>query len=165
MGLRNVNDILENVERYIDTLEKQKAEGSIKTPTVRIKDVYGDLSIFDWFKPTLSLADLKKMRAFLKTAQTLGYTGYTCFKVGVTGSANGMWAYKEESKTGFAPDGDFLYKSFTPAYNYWNIYFGEVDYRGINKSLTDYLGIEYDSYKKEKELMKALEKYEAEKAG
>jgi hypothetical protein len=32
-----------------------------------------------------------------------------------------MWACKKESTTGYAPDGECLYKSFTPAYNYWSI--------------------------------------------
>lgn len=61
------------------------------------------------------------MRKLLKEAIKLGYTGYVCFKVGAAGCANGMWAYKEESTTGYAPDGECLYKSFTPSYCYWSV--------------------------------------------
>ena len=42
--------------------------------------------------------------------------------VGATGCANGMWAYKEESKDGYySPEGGCLYRSFTPAYTDWDI--------------------------------------------
>jgi hypothetical protein len=36
-----------------------------------------------------------------------------------------MWAYVNESEDGYSPDGDCLYKSFTPAYNYWQVKSGE----------------------------------------
>lgn len=87
----------------------------------KIADVYDDLSIFDWWNEYLSKSQLKDMRRFLKEAIKLGYTGYVCFKVGATGCANGMWAHKEETTDGYSPDGECLYKSFTPAYNYWSV--------------------------------------------
>jgi hypothetical protein len=66
---------------------------------------------------------MKQMRAFLREAIKLGYTGYVCFKVGASGCANGMWAHKEEGKVEgkdvYSPDGDAIYRSFTPDYTYW----------------------------------------------
>ena len=61
------------------------------------------LSIFDWWVDTISQTKLQDMKKFLQEAIKLGYTGYACFKVGATGCANGMWAYKEESEDGFSP--------------------------------------------------------------
>ena len=83
--------------------------------------VYDELSIFDWWGRKLSLNQLLDMRKFLREAIKLGYDGYVCFKVGATGCANGMWAHKELSTTGYSPDGPCIYKSFTPDYNYWSI--------------------------------------------
>ena len=60
------------------------------------------------------------MRTFLKEAIKLGYKGYVCFKVGASGCANGMWAYKAETTNGYSPDGDAIYRSFTPDYTYWS---------------------------------------------
>lgn len=85
------------------------------------------------------------MEKFLKEAIKLGYKGYVCFKVGATGCANGMWAHKEESLDGYSPDGDFLYKSFTPAYNYWSFKKDEIFYPEENI---------YDSIKTIKDLEK-----------
>lgn len=106
--------ILANVERMIDR--------GVKMP---IRLVYDELSIFDWWPETLTVSHLKQMRTFLREVIKLGYTGYVCFKVGATGCANGMWAYKEDGKTdedGYvhSPDGDAIYRSFTPAYTYWS---------------------------------------------
>lgn len=80
-------------------------------------EVYDDLSIFDWFTDTLSKSRLRQMASFLRVAHKFGYDGYVCFKVGCSGTANGMWAYKAESTTGYSPDGEYLYHSFTPEYN------------------------------------------------
>lgn len=115
----NAANVLAQVNTLIDELEKTKAIGY--TPKFRIETVYERLSIFDWWTETLSLSRLKDMRKFLKEAIKLGFTGYVCFKVGVTGCANGMWAFKKSSTTGYSPDGASLYKSFTPAYEYWSI--------------------------------------------
>jgi hypothetical protein len=68
------------------------------------------------------------MRKFLKEAIKLSYTGYVCFKVGATGCSNGMWAHTTETNDGYSPDSDFLYKSFTPEYNYWQISKNNVAY-------------------------------------
>lgn len=90
--------------------------------TVKIDDVYDDLSIFDWWKDDLSISNMKDMRKFLKEAVRMGFTGYCCFKVGVTGCANGMWANRENSTDGYSPkDSPCLYKAFTCAYDYWSI--------------------------------------------
>lgn len=117
----NAANILIEVDILIDELEKTKIGGY--TPKYIIEAVYQRLNIFDWWTDTLSLSRLKDMRKFLKEAIKLGFTGYVCFKVGVTGCANGMWAYKETTTTGYSPDGPCLYKSFTPAYEYWSINF------------------------------------------
>lgn len=118
----NAAEVLKEVERFI---EKFEAERKTKTP---IALIYSHLSIFDWFKDNLTIANLKDMRKFLKEAIKLGFTGYVCFKVGASGCANGMWAHKEESTTGYSPDGDFLYKSFSPDCNYWRLHINDVSY-------------------------------------
>lgn len=86
----------------------------------RMEDVCKELSIFDWWVDYLSQNRLKQMRAFLKKAISLGYRGYVCFKVGAAGCANGMWAHKESSTNGYSPDGECLYRSFTPSYVSWD---------------------------------------------
>lgn len=106
----NAENVLAEVERLIEIGGK-----------FRIADVYEPLSIFDWWKDWLSVAQLKSMRQFLKEAIKLGYTGYVCFKVGATGCANGMWAHVKETTTGYSPDGPALYRSFVSTYTYWAI--------------------------------------------
>ena len=135
----NAEEVLEQVERLIE-------QGG----RYRITNVYHILSIFDWWNDYLSQTQLKDMRKFLKEAIKLGYTGYVCFKVGATGCANGMWAHKEESETGYSPDGECLYKSFTPAYNYWQV--KTVDGRFIPE------GNDYDSIKTIRQLENMLNK-------
>jgi hypothetical protein len=61
------------------------------------------------------------MRDFLTAAISLGYTGHVDFKVGAAYCAHGMWAHKQESETGYSPDGVCLYHSFRPGDNYWAI--------------------------------------------
>ena len=109
----NVQQVIDNVDKLLE--KKYLAPWNIEA-------VYNQLNIFDWFKDKLSVTDLKKMRAFLKQAQKLGFGAYVDFKVGVSGCANGMWAYKEPSTTGYSPDGDHLYRSFTPDYTEWAFY-------------------------------------------
>lgn len=106
----NAENVLAEVERLIEIGGK-----------FRIREVYEPLSIFDWWKDWLSVAQLKTMRQFLKEAIKLGYTGYVCFKVGAAGCANGMWAHVEETTTGYSPDGPALYRSFVSTYTYWDI--------------------------------------------
>ena len=84
--------------------------------SVKIRKVCRDLSIFDWWTETLTEKKQREMRSFLKLAIELGYTGYVCFKVGASGCANGMWAHKKQSEDGHSPDGECLYRSFTPDY-------------------------------------------------
>lgn len=117
----NAQIVLDKVEELIEIQNGKK---------IRIDDVCDELSIFDWWKDYLTTANLKDMRSFLRTAVENGFTGYVCFKVGATGCANGMWAYKEESQNGYSPDGDVMYKSFTPAYTNWNV---KVDGEWLDK--------------------------------
>lgn len=121
----NAQEVLFEVEAKIEHLERWQEEYKSgltwRKPRFKIVDVYEELSIFDWWNDYLSMTQLKDMQKFLKEAIKLGYTGYVCFKVGATGCANGMWAHKAESETGYSPDGECLYKSFTPSYNYWQV--------------------------------------------
>ena len=105
----NAQPVLERLEQMID-------RGFSRD----IRQVYDELSIFDWWKDRLSVSQMKQMRTFLKEAIKLGYTGYVCFKVGASGCSNGMWAHKKETTTGYSPDGDALYRSFTPDYTYYS---------------------------------------------
>lgn len=140
MGL-NAKEVLENVEKFIDGC------GSY-----RIRLICEELSIFDWWPDKLSQTRLKDMRKFLKEAIKLGFNGYVCFKVGATGCANGMWAHVAESTDGYSPDGPFLYKSFTPEYNCWEIEMED------GERLTKVLGVPWDSLKTIKDLETAYSK-------
>ena len=111
-------EVAEKVGEYISVLEAKKASGRrVRLP---IRDVCVELSIFDWWNEYLSLTQLKQMQKFLKVAEQLGYNGYVCFKVGASGCAHGMWAYKEESTTGYSPDGECLFHSFRSGDNYYD---------------------------------------------
>ena len=141
-----------NAQPVLERLERMIERGCSR----QIRDVYDDLSIFDWWPERLTLTHMKQMRTFLREAIKLGYTGYVCFKVGASGCANGMWAHKEEGKVEgkdvYSPDGDALYRSFTPDYTYWAFekdgkWFPEGDTRGT-----------YDSLKTAKMLEEALAK-------
>lgn len=111
----NAQDVLDRVEEFLD---RPQSRFCISDP-----NVYKPLSIFDWWPDYLNKSKLLEMRQFLKEAIKLGYTGYVCFKVGATGCANGMWAYTLDCRPdGYAPDGcPALYRSFTPAYRYWDV--------------------------------------------
>lgn len=109
-----------NVLAEVEKLMPQYNNGGLWSSSYSMERVSKQLSIFDWFVYELSQTRLKEMRSFLKTAIKLGYTGYVCFKVGATGCANGMWAYKALSENGYSPDGECLYRSFTPAYTSWD---------------------------------------------
>jgi len=130
----NAQNVLDIVNKYIDEKDSRTVNGMYfgwsKYDGTKsyydgkgyyIKEVRDELSIFDWWNETLSASNLKKMRSFLKTAIELGYTGYVCFKVGASGCANGMWAHKVESTDGYSPDGEALYRSFSPDYTYWQV--------------------------------------------
>lgn len=112
---KNAQNVLNEVDSKLDAIYEQ----GIKS--YRIREVCYELSIFDWWNERLSKTQLLDMQRFLREAIKLGYTGYVCFKVGAAGCANGMWAHKQESENGYSPDGEVLYKSFTPSYNYWSV--------------------------------------------
>lgn len=112
---KNAQNVLNEVDRKLDAIYEQ----GIKSYCIR--EVCDELSIFDWWNERLSKTQLLDMQRFLREAIKLGYTGYVCFKVGAAGCANGMWAHKQESENGYSPDGEVLYKSFTPSYNYWSV--------------------------------------------
>ena len=134
---KNAQPVLERLERMIE-----------RGCSMPIRLVYDELSIFDWFKERLSVSQMKQMRGFLKEAIKLGYTGYVCFKVGAHCCANGMWAAKAESTDGHSPDGETLYRSFTPDYTYYAACDkNEKWYPG-----TDTDGNKYDSCKTVKQL-------------
>lgn len=138
----NAQEVLEVVDRYI------KAKGKY-----RIREVYKELSIFDWWPDWLYHSNLLEMSKFLKEAIKLGFTGYVCFKVGATGCANGMWAHLHESTDGYSPEGAFIYKSFTPAYNYWEAHTEDGD------KLTEIIGVDYDSLTTIRDFEDAYNKY------
>lgn len=106
-------EVLKRVEEYLDKPHSR----------FFISSVCDDLSIFDWWPEYLNKTKLREMRQFLKEAIKLGYTGYVCFKVGAKGCANGMWAHTElETDDGYSPSNcPTLYRSFTPAYCYWDV--------------------------------------------
>ena len=134
-----------NAHNVLQNLEKLIYDGR----TVEIRDVCDELSIFDWWPDDLPVSRMKQMKTFLKNAIRLGFTGYVCFKVGASGCANGMWAHKESSTDGYSPNGDVLYRSFTPDYTYWSA--------KINgKWIPDDKMKTYDSCKTVKELEKLL---------
>lgn len=150
-ALFEVEAKIEHLERWQDEYKNgytwQKPRFKI---TFKITEVYKELSIFDWWNEYLSMTQLKDMRKFLKEAIKLGYTGYVCFKVGATGCANGMWAHKAESETGYSPEGECLYKSFSPDYNYWQVKTAEGEWIPKNG--------EFDSIKTVKQLENMLGK-------
>ena len=84
------------------------------------------------------------MRTFLTQAISLGFDKYCCFKVGASGCANGMWAYKEKNGV----DEDCLYRSFSPDYTYYS-------FNKNGKWFPE--GNDYDSLKTVKMLERALE--------
>lgn len=121
----NAQNVLDNVNQLIDRRDKGAANKYsglwyYGNRGYDMRKVCDDLSIFDWWVDNLSVSKLKDMRQFIEEAIKLGYTGYVCFKVGAAGCANGMWAYKTETTDGYSPNGECLYKSFTPSYNYWD---------------------------------------------
>lgn len=115
MGL-NRNEVMEQVAKMISDGESFKARYGWSKKW-RIADVYEKLSIFDWWNDYLSVSQLKQMKNFLEIAGKMGYNGYVCFKVGAKYCSNGMWAHKDESTTGYSPDGEFLYHSFVSGRN------------------------------------------------
>ena len=136
-----------NAQPVLERLEAMIERGCSR----QISQVYDDLSIFDWWPERLTISHMKQMRTFLKEAIKLGYNGYVCFKVGASGCANGMWACVNPTTNGYSPDGDTLYRSFTPDYTYYAFQKGGKWYPGED---TD--GNKYDSLKTIKMLETAL---------
>ena len=134
-----------NAHNVLQNLEKLICDGK----TVEIRDVCDELSIFDWWPDDLPVTRMKQMKTFLNNAIRLGFTGYVCFKVGASGCANGMWAHKESSTNGYSPNGDVLYRSFTPDHTYWS---AKINGKWIPNDRTE----AYDSCKTVKELEKLL---------
>lgn len=124
-------EVLKRVEEYLDKPQSR----------FLISSVCDDLSIFDWWPEYLSKSKLGEMRQFLREAIKLGYEGYVCFKVGATGCANGMWAHTElETDEGYSPNNcPVLFRSFTPAYRYWDVTDkdGNWDFEGKYESEED----------------------------
>lgn len=119
----NARAVRDLVKEHINEMENDIKKYNCRFG-LEIRKVYKELSIFDWWKNSLSLTDLKNMYSFLNNAIDLGFDGYVCFKVGVTGCANGMWAHKGLSTDGYSPDTDFIFRSFTPEYVEWD---GEIN--------------------------------------
>lgn len=127
-----------NAEHIRDLLEEHisKLENKTYNRSLAINSVYRELSIFDTFKNRLSITDLKNMRNFLNSAIELGFKGYACFKVGASGCANGMWCHVKPSTDGHSPDGDCLWRSFTPDYTEWALIVNdEIVYEGTLRGL------------------------------
>ena len=129
---KNAEAVLAKVEKRIEQLEHMYKGAKFST-----RELSDELSIFDWWTEEIGISRLKDMRKFLKEAIKLGYTGYVCFKVGMSGCANGMWAHKKQSIDGYSPDGGYLYKSFTPDYEYWSV--GDDDKEYIPREKYDML--------------------------
>lgn len=160
----NAQPILLAVESYIRILETKKKNARyyydrLEARGLKIGEIYDDLSIFDWWGERLSLPRLKEMRTFLREAVKLGYTGYVCFKVGASGCANGMWAHRVPTTDGYSPKGEFLYRSFTPDYTYWDICDYSEGYGDKAFKLTAKVGKEFDELTTKAELEMALKAY------
>lgn len=108
----NAIQVLKNIDKMLSN-EGRKSWS--------IDEVYKDLGIFDWWVDNLSRTKLKEMRSFLETSISLGYSGYVCFKVGAKYCSHGMWAYKNESKDDYSPEGGCLFHSFRTGDNYWSL--------------------------------------------
>jgi len=144
---KNAQPVLNEVEKLIG-----------HAGSYRMEDVYDQLSIFDWWPDRLSQNHLRQMKAFLKLAIKLGYTGYVCFKVGASGCANGMWAHKEPTTNGYSPDSDAIYRSFTPDYTYYSVCVDGKWYPGEDTN-----GEPYDSCKTTRQLEELIAKFNGRK--
>lgn len=137
-SMNNAAPVLERLNEYINL-----------NHSFKIDDVFDELSIFDWWPETLTRKRMKQMRSFLRLAIKLGFTGYVCFKVGASGCANGMWAHKDPSTNGYSPDGDVLYRSFSPDYTYYNV---EINGEWLAEKATG----KYDGLETKEQLIEAL---------
>lgn len=121
--LENINKCIAEIRNGIEFYWRYPRYARTRSGNVgfKIREVCEELSIFDWWNEELSMSQLKQMRAFVKTAIKLGFTGYVCFKVGATGCSHGMWAAKDESLDGYSPKCDTLFHSFRCDENNWSI--------------------------------------------
>ena len=126
--LENINKCIAEIRNGIEFYWRYPRYARTRSGKIGFKtrEVCDELSIFDWWNDELSMSQLKQMRAFVKTAIKLGFTGYVCFKVGAAGCAHGMWAHKEESTDGYSPKGDCLFHSFRAGDNDWSIFLNGV---------------------------------------
>ena len=156
----NAQTVLLAVEKWIRIVEMRERNYAWSKWCYRhygritMRECCNDLSIFDWWTDYITIGKLKEMRTFLREAIKLGYNGYVCFKVGASGCANGMWAHKNPTTDWYSPKGEFLYRSFTPDYTYWDITY-EGRERGDDR-LSYRLGKNFNELKTIKDLEKAL---------
>lgn len=156
----NAQPVLLAVEKWIRILEMRERNYAWSKWSYRhygritMRECCNDLSIFDWWTEYITIGKLKEMRTFLREAIKLGYTGYVCFKVGASGCANGMWANKLPTTNGYSPDCEFLYRSFSPDYTYWDITY--PDRPRDDDRLSYRLGKKFDALKTRKDLENAL---------
>ena len=130
----NAAQVLENINKAIAELGAVQGISSFPNPDRRMvwkgyssndkvfkmRAVCDELSIFDWWKDTLSMSQLKQMKSFVETAIKLGFTSYVCFLVGAKGFSHGMWAYTKERLNYSSYTGDILFHSFRSCDNYWD---------------------------------------------
>ena len=144
---KNADAVLRNIKNAIAELEAiqgcavnsnydryQRTSWKDNRYAFRMRAVCNELSIFDWWKDTLSISQLKQMKKFVENAIELDFTGYVCFKVGASGCSHGMWAAKEESTDGFSPDCDTLFHSFRSGDNYYDICLNNKWYEGWSEN-------------------------------
>ena len=121
----NAQEVLTNIDKMLADAEEYTKEYSTEWRKARkkwrIREVYNDLGIFDWWDEYLSVSQLKSMKTFIQQGMKRGFCGYVCFKVGVKHCAHGMWISKKESTDGYSPDGACLYHSFRSCDNYWDM--------------------------------------------
>ena len=130
----NAREALNNTVELIQYMELFKTQHGY-SKKVPISEVCEDLGIFDWWNEYISVSQLNQMKKFLEKAIDLGYEGYVCFKVGAAGCSHGMWAHKNESTTGYSPDGACLYHSFRGGDNYWDVRFDNGEWYGAGKKI------------------------------
>lgn len=132
---KNAREVLANVEEYIDLIEINRGK------KLKLRAIYSDLSIFDWWNDTLCMTQLILMANFLNEAIKLGFDKYVCFKVGASGCSHGMWACTDEGITderGYthSPDtGKVLFHSFRNGDNYYaySLDGGKTYYPNLNE--------------------------------
>ena len=101
---------------------RQTEELIAKGGSYPVWSVARDLMIFEYHISDLTQTHLRAIRRFLKEAEKLGYTGFAQFQIGNSWLPSGMWAYKERSENrNCAPKGEFLYRSFQPKDNHWEV--------------------------------------------